>query len=159
MQKKCFFTGHRDTPQEILPLLIEAVERHISEYGVTDFYVGHYGNFDRMAGQVVKLAKEKYPHIRLTLLLPYHPSEQPISTPEGFDGTYYPNDMETTPRRFAIVKANQFMVKECTHLIAYVKHSFGGSGQLLEYAQKRVAKGQLWIENLGEELLIPTHSR
>lgn len=151
MQKKCFFTGHRDTPEEIFPLLVEAVERHISEYGVTDFYVGHYGSFDRMAGRAVKLAKEKHPHITLTLLLPYHPFDQPIPTPEGFDGTYYPNGMETVPKRAAIVRANQCMVKECMYLIAYVTHSLGGAGNLLEYAEKRKERGLLWIENLADE--------
>lgn len=150
MQKKCFFTGHKNTSDEIFPLLVEAVERHIVEYGVTDFYVGHYGHFDYMAGQAVIQAKEKYPHVKLTLLLPYHPFDQPIPTPKGFDGTYYPNGMETVPKRFAIVKANQFMLKECTHLIAYVWNTFGGSGKLLEYAERFEKKGQLCIENLAK---------
>lgn len=157
MQKKCFFTGHRDAPEEIFPLLAEEVERHISEYGVTDFYVGHYGNFDRMAGRAVKLAKEKHPAVKLTLLLPYHPFDCPIPTPKGFDGTYYPNGLETVPKRFAIVKANEAMLRECTHLIAYVTHFWGGSGKLLEYARRQEAKGRLQIKNLSEKN--PTHSR
>ncbi len=157
MQKKCFFTGHRDTPEEIFPLLAEEVERHIVEYGVMDFYVGHYGNFDRMAGRAVKMAKEKYPAVKLTLLLPYHPFDQPIPTPEGFDGSYYPTGLEFVPKRFAIVKANQMMLRECTHLIAYVTHFMGGSGKFLEYARRQEAKGCLQIKNLAEKN--PTHSR
>lgn len=39
----CFFIGHHDAGKELLPLLAEVVERHITEYGVTDFFVGHYG--------------------------------------------------------------------------------------------------------------------
>ena len=151
MQKKCFFTGHKDTSEEIFPFLLEAVERHILEYGVTDFYVGHYGHFDHMAGQAVIQAKEKYPHIKLTLLLPYHPFDQPIPTPKGFDGTYYPDGMETVPKRFAIVRANRFMVKECTHLIAYVWNAFGGAGKLLEYAERRKVAAGLRIENLADK--------
>ena len=157
MQKKCFFTGHRDTPEEIFPLLAEEVERHIVEYSVTDFYVGHYGRFDRMVARAVKEAKKRHPDVTLTMLLPYHPFDQPISIPEGFDGTYYPNGLETVPKRFAIMKANQLMVKECTHLIAYVTHFMGGSGKLLEYAQRREAKGLLRIQNIAEKN--PTHSR
>ena len=35
----CFFIGHRDTPPSILHKLREAVERHITEYGVEEFVV------------------------------------------------------------------------------------------------------------------------
>ena len=44
------------------------------------------------------------------LVLPYHPAECPIEKPPGYDGTYYPEGVEKTPRPFAIVKANQLMV-------------------------------------------------
>lgn len=47
--KRCFFIGHREASIEILTALTEAVERHIAEFGVTEFIVGNYGGFDRMA--------------------------------------------------------------------------------------------------------------
>ncbi|MBE6997554.1 MAG: hypothetical protein E7427_05225 [Ruminococcaceae bacterium] len=50
----CFFIGHRDAPETLRPLLAEAVERHITQYGVTEFAVGHYGHFDAMAAGVVR---------------------------------------------------------------------------------------------------------
>ena len=34
--KTCFFIGHRETDERILPTLIQEVEQHITEYGVTD---------------------------------------------------------------------------------------------------------------------------
>ena len=49
MAKSCFFIGHRDANVNIYPSLLSEVERHVTEYGVTDFFVGHYGSFDRMA--------------------------------------------------------------------------------------------------------------
>ena len=36
-KKRCFFIGHRETSEEIYPALYEAVEKHITEYGVTEF--------------------------------------------------------------------------------------------------------------------------
>ena len=51
--KTCFFIGHRNTPDTVLPALIQEVERHIVEYGVTDFVVGHYWHFDTLAAQAV----------------------------------------------------------------------------------------------------------
>ncbi len=54
----CFFIGHRETPDTLLPILAAEVERHIVEYGVTDFVVGRYGRFDGMAAHGVKIAKK-----------------------------------------------------------------------------------------------------
>lgn len=51
--KSCFFIGHREAVTEILPALEDAVEKHISEYGVTEFIVGHYGGFDRLAARLL----------------------------------------------------------------------------------------------------------
>lgn len=68
--KTCFFIGHRETDERILPTLIQEVEQHITEYGVTEFVVGHYGGFDRLAAHAVKEAKQRYPEVTLTLLCP-----------------------------------------------------------------------------------------
>lgn len=32
----CFFIGHREAPDSLLPHLSAEIERHITEYGVTD---------------------------------------------------------------------------------------------------------------------------
>ena len=107
----CFFIGHRDAPEELSPLLAEAIERHITEYGVTEFIVGHYGAFDRMAAHMVRNAKEQHPDIRLVLLLPYFPYKFMNELASEFDGSYYPPGMENVPKPFAIVKANEHMIK------------------------------------------------
>lgn len=49
----CFFIGHREASEDILPELTEAVKRHTADYGVTEFIVGSYGGFDRMAAKAV----------------------------------------------------------------------------------------------------------
>lgn len=86
----------------------------------------------------------------LMLVLPYHPAERPISAPEGFDGTYYPEGMEAVPRRYAIVQANRRMVENSDWLIAYVCHPASNARSILEYAQRREKKGQIHIVNLSE---------
>lgn len=133
-----------------MPLLAEAVEHHITEYGVTDFFVGHYGNFDRMAAQTVKNAKKRYPEVRLMLVLPYHPAIRPIEKPEGYDATYYPWEDERIPKRLAIVKTNRRMVDTCDYLIAHAWHHLGGSGQIVEYARKRESKSLIKVTNLSQ---------
>ena len=143
--KSCFFIGHREASEEIYPVLHAAVEQHIVEYGVTEFFVGHYGGFDRLAALAVKEAKRFYPEVKLTLLLPYHPAERPISTPDGFDSTFYPPGMESVPRKIAIVRANRYVVDHVDYLIAYAWHPASNARELVEYAKRRVKKGSLFI--------------
>ena len=145
----CFFIGHREAGGELIPALAEAVERHITEYGVTSFMVGHYGNFDKLAARAVIDAKKRHPEVTLTLLLPYHPFDRPIPTPEGFDGTFYPPGMETVPRRAAIVRANHYMVDNSTHLIAYAWHPASNARELVEFAQRREHLGLLHVTILA----------
>lgn len=152
MGTSCYFIGHREAGKDVFPLLVEAVEKHITEYGVTDFYVGHYGGFDRLAAQAVEDAKVRYPEIRLTLVLPYHPAIRPINAPKGFDGSFYPWEDEKIPKRLAIIKTNQRMVDTCDYLITYAYHFLGGTGQIVEYAKKREKRGLIHIENLAEKL-------
>lgn len=136
--KSCFFIGHREASEEIYPVLYAAVEQHIVEYGVTEFIVGHYGGFDRLAASAVKEAKRFYPEVKLTLLLPYHPAERPISTPDGFDSTFYPPGVESVPRKIAIVRANRYVVDHVDYLIAYVWHPASNAWELVEYARKKL---------------------
>lgn len=88
----------------------------------------------------------------LKLLLPYHPYDQPMPIPEGFDDSCYPPDMESVPKRFAIVRANQYMIRASTHLIAYALFSGGGAGGLVEYARKREERGLIRVENLAQKM-------
>lgn len=59
-RKCCFFIGHREATREIYPALLAEVERHICEFGVTQFVVGHYGGFDRLAAEAVMEAKTEH---------------------------------------------------------------------------------------------------
>ena len=146
--KSCFFIGHRETSEAIYPTLYAAVEQHILEYGVTEFIVGHYGGFDRLAASAVKEAKRFYPEVKLTLLLPYHPAERPIPTPNGFDGTFYPPGMESVPHKAAIVRANCYVVDHVDYLIAYAWHPASNAWELVKYARSQKQKVPIFITML-----------
>ena len=148
--KACFFIGHREADERLLPRLESVIERLIVEENVRYFYVGGYGGFDRIAATAVKKAKQQHPGITLMLVLPYHPAERPVEIPDGFDGTYYPEGLENTPRRFAIVRTNRILVDVCDWLVCYVRHAASNSRNLLEYAERRSAKGLIQIENIWE---------
>lgn len=81
----------------------------------------------------------------LLLLVPYHPAERPVHAPPGFDGTFYPPGMENVPRKFAIVRANRYMVEHVDYMIAYAWHPASNARDLVEYAIKQGVN----ITNLG----------
>lgn len=148
--KSCFFIGHREADERLLPRVERIVEQLITEENIRYFYVGGYGGFDRIAATAVKKAKQQHPNITLMLVLPYHPADCPVETPNGFDGTYYPDGLEKVPKRYAIVRANRHMVETCDWLVCYVKHGASNSRNLLEYAQRCAGKGLLKIKNIYE---------
>ena len=135
--KSCFFIGHREATDAIFPELYQCIEKHITEYGVTAFFVGNYGGFDRLTARAVTTLKQQYPQITLSLLIPYHPAERPIEKPPGIDNTFYPPGMEKVPRKLAIVRANRYMVENVDYLIAYAWHPASNARDLVEYAKKR----------------------
>lgn len=79
--KSCFFIGHREADERMLPTLTAAIDRMIAEEQVSLFYIGGYGGFDCIAATAVKRMKLQHPEITLMLVPPYHPAERPIETP------------------------------------------------------------------------------
>ena len=132
------------------PTLIETIERHIAEYGVSEFVVGQYGNFDRLVIRALSQAKRAHPDITLMLMTPYYPVNRKADLPEAFDALFYPPDLETVPKRLAIVRANRYMVERSDF-----SSPMWASGQ----QRQRTAgvcwygkeKGKIHITNLAEE--------
>lgn len=146
--KTCFFIGHQDAPESIYNRLLSSVERHISEYGVTDFVVGRYGNFDHLAARAVLEAKRNHADVTLTLLMPYYrTSAEPL--PDGFDGSLFPDGLETVPKRAANLQANQYMIYHCDYLIAYDTGRIGNTRTLV-YQARRI--NGLQIDNIAKKL-------
>lgn len=134
--KICFLIGHRDASAEILPMIAEEVERHITVYGVTSFIVGENGSFDLMTAKAVLSAKERYPDVKLIRLIPDHSMNRIVEADE-FDGILYPDDMEGVSQQFGISQANRYAVEHADYLIAYVWHPSSALLNIVEYAQSR----------------------
>ena len=143
--KTCFMIGHRDVPEELRERLAKAIDEAIVRDGVTEFMVGQYGAFDRMAAGCLVEAKKAHPGLRLVLLLPYHPAERPVVLPAGFDGSFYPPGMERVPRRLAIVRANEYMARHCDVLICYALLENSNPGKII-----RIANDNSTVINLAE---------
>lgn len=148
--KSCFMFGHGDAPESIMSRILAAIEAQYGDNGVTAFYVGNRGSFDRMATAAVKQVKQRFPEISLILVLAYHPGERTVDLSEGFDGSYYP-PLEYVPKRYAIVRANQHMIDTVDSVICYVNH-VGNTRKLLEYAMRKQRAYGLIVDNVAGEV-------
>lgn len=68
--------------------------------------------------------------------MPVEKSEFDLDPYNEYDGTIYP-DLEYVPKRFAIVKRNEWMINNSNFLIAHVKHDWGGAYRTLQYARRK----------------------
>lgn len=132
----CTFFGHGNAPEEIIPVLKDAIIKLIEENEVDTFYVGNHGHFDYYAENILKELKEIYPHINYSVVLAYLPRGN-----EGeyydFSNTIYPEGIEKAPFKFAIIKRNEWMINKSDYVLTYVKRIIGGAAQFKEKAEKK----------------------
>lgn len=121
MGKICVFFGHRDIPEDLEPQLRELIIRAITEFGVTEFWNGCYGNFDALAAQVVISLKPLYPQIKLTQVYAYPPTGSTLR--RGFDRAFLPSILADICNNTCIPRRNIWMAYHCDMIIAYVNHA------------------------------------
>lgn len=135
------FCGHRDFVEtaEAENQLTMFLEKYARENVRLVCYNGGYGNFDYFAVKCVQRMQEQYSNIRNCLVLPY--IDQPFLErieifKNHFDETIYP-PLESVPRKYAIIRRNEWMVDSADIVIAYVTYSWGGAARTLEYAKRK----------------------
>ena len=128
------FCGHREVEeQEQVREWLEHTVETLLQRGATQFYLGGYGGFDRMAAAAVQCAKQGNRPAESILVLSY--LDRNIST-ELYDSSVYP-PLENVPKRFAIVRRNRWIVDHADIIVAYVLHDWGGAAEMLRYAVRR----------------------
>ena len=128
------FCGHREVqqPENVRKWLEKIVEDLVFE-GADCFFIGGYGQFDAMAAGVVLNLKQKYPHIRSVLVLPYLDRKYDATM---YDETIFP-PLENVPRQYAILRRNEYMVDCADIIVAYVNYNIGGAARTLQYAGRK----------------------
>ncbi|MBE6799176.1 MAG: DUF1273 domain-containing protein [Ruminococcaceae bacterium] len=142
----CTFFGHKDTPTQIKPLLKAVLVDLIENKNVDTFYIGNQGNFDLMARDVAENLTKEYPHIRYFVILAYFPVKQ--CEFKDNSNTIYPDGLEKTPPKFAILKRNEWLLKHSDHVVTYVKHTISSAASFAELAKKK-GKSVINIANIG----------
>ena len=142
VQTVCF-TGHRRIPcEEVtrLPSLLEGVISDLCERGATTFRAGGAMGFDTLAALKVLDMKEKFPHIRLELLLPCR--NQTERWDEVSRKTYHYILNRSDSHRFlfetyfdgCMLERDRRLVEGSDVCVAYCAQSRGGTAYTYAYA-------------------------
>lgn len=141
------FTGHRKiAPQDLATVkqrLQEQIENLI-EKGVKTFLCGGAIGFDMLAGQTILGLKEKYPAIKLVLVLPCRNQDEEWG---DADKTSYRKLLSAAAASFYVAEEyskscmknrNQRLVDDGDYCIAYMTNSGrSGTAQTVRMAQKK----------------------
>lgn len=133
----CTFFGHRDSPQEVKELLCTALRQAIEKDGVTTFYFGGQGGFDRMVKEVLMQMKRVYPHISCTEVLAYLPQKTHAGAIHEEVATIYPEGMEKAFPRFSVDARNRWMLEKAQMVVTCVYRSAGGAAKYKRLAEKQ----------------------
>lgn len=143
IEKTCCFTGHRNIPAneyEKIRKNLEEIIISLIEKGVCYFGAGGALGFDTMAALTILKLKEKYPHIKLILVLPcenqtYKWQQKDIDIYENvkskcdkyvYTSKYYYNG--------CMFKRNKHLVDNSQYCICYKTKEMGGTAYTVNYA-------------------------
>ncbi len=139
----CLFSD--EEKEELKQLLIKEIRKNPT----CKFYLGGYGDFDSLCLRTLRELKTDFPDIELLFITPYldnNYSKLQLAK-YYYDDVIFP-PIESVPRKFAILKRNEWMVEQANLVIAYVKYSWGGAAKTLEYAKrKKVSTINISLDN------------
>ena len=128
----CLFSD--EEKEKLKQLLINEIRKNPT----CKFYLGGYGDFDSLCLRTLRELKTDFPDIELLFITPYldkNYSKLQLAK-YYYDDVIFP-PIESVPRKFAILKRNEWMVDSAELVIAYVKYSWGGAAKTLEYAKRK----------------------
>ena len=148
-EKTCCFSGHRIIPSEYLPAISEMLCDTLIFYieqGYRFFGAGGAIGFDTLAAQTVLNLKERYPEIKLILVLPCkdQASRWSDKDKEEYERIKASADkiVYTSERYFngCMQKRNRHLVEHSSLCICYLNKTTGGTAYTVDYAMKKDLK-------------------
>jgi len=142
-EQTCCFSGHRkiNMPVKILQLRLKTIIEKLIAEGVIYYGSGGALGFDTIASLTVIKLRQKYPQIKLILVLPckeqtkgwnnndieiynyiLNQADKVVYTSEN----YYPGCMH---------KRNRHLVDNSSHCICYLERNSGGTAYTVNYAK------------------------
>ncbi len=144
--KVACFSGHRKLPQNCGQLAadLEAAIVSLIERGVVFFGAGGALGFDMLAEETILRLKERYPHIRLVLVLPCPPEQQTLKWNADQCRRYYDimakaDKVRVLSDRYTsncMLDRNRHMVDCSGYLICYLRENKGANTMFAQLPQK-----------------------
>ncbi|MBO5736308.1 MAG: hypothetical protein J6S04_00730 [Clostridia bacterium] len=136
----CAFFGSRSwNSAEEKEALRSSILLLVEKYAVTQFYSGGRGIFDETAAMLVGELRERYPHVKNTLVLSYPTDRRWESLPKAYTDSVYLLQRRIPPR-FAVIETNKAMIDKVEFIITSTKGSFGGARKACDYAEGKGKK-------------------
>lgn len=135
--KSAVFIGHNEcyslSNEQLKNIIIDCINE-----GVTHFYSGGQGRFDRACAITVSKLKKIYPHIKNILVIPYLSFK--VFDEDIFDEIIFPSELEKSHYKASIPKRNKYMVNNSTVAICFISHGWGNAVKTYEFAKRKNLK-------------------
>lgn len=144
-ERTCCFTGHRDLPawgQKELAAKLEDTIIALIDRGIRFYGAGGARGYDTLAAQTVLRLKERYPHIRLILVLPC------LTQTKGWPAADVKEYERIKALADKVVYTSQEYTKGCMHrrnrhlvdhssvCVCYLTKKDGGTAYTVRYAKE-----------------------
>ena len=146
------FTGHRELSHKDIHSQLDNLSERLIKQGYIHYAAGGALGFDTEAALAVLRAREKHPHIKLILILPYH--KQAKNWDKEQQVLYENIKMKADKVTYTCEKysrgcfhmRNRALVDGSSLCVAYLVKGTGGSAYTVGYAEKKGVK----IINIAE---------
>ena len=144
-RKICFFTGHRMIPEREMGALPEKLENAISDLygrGVREFRAGGAVGFDTLAALKVIAFRNRYPDVRLALILPCRDQDARWSdfdraayrfVIKQADSVFYLHDQYTPD---CMHERNRALASGSDFCVTYMNRQSGGTAYTVKLAER-----------------------
>ncbi len=140
----------RRSNSELIQKVQEHIVRLIENEGVDQFFVGEAGGFEKDAYKAVLNVKEKYPHIKIILVISRIPELHATGVDVSHivqqraycDDFILPDKCAVGYKRLCVVYRNQYIITHADFIIAYNKYK----GRAYKFCMQAKNKGVRVIE-------------
>jgi len=144
----CFGSDYIHNEKKVKERFVATAINVIEYFHINEFHIADHGNSAILFAMCLQKLKEQYPNTKVVRVFAYlkikKKKEEEDYVDEYFDESIYP-ELESTPKRFAIVKRNQIMVGYADFII-FNCSCFGNTRKLIALATQ---KKKLFV-NIGD---------
>ena len=143
-KKRCCFAGHSqiENSEVVRENLKKVIENLIINENVLSFQVGNYGCFDDIALSVLIELKHKFRNISIDVVVPYLTKKIFFELKKQISdySVVIAHIPQSTPKKYQIIKCNEYMVNSSDYLITYIRYTWGGAYRTKTYGEKKKIK-------------------